>query len=206
VYELADITDVEVLAAHELRLTFADGTVGEVEFAGRDRRGVLEPLRDPDYFAQVRVDAELGTIAWPNAPTWPRSLSARGWAASRRAHVGPPLKTRKAPRGRDPAAAAVCALAEDAVGIRAQACALPTAGTGERWTRRSVSVFASTCVLGRRPRRWLRWERAPLRYVAEPVTAGLRPAAEPLPVDLDEAEPRTRLGVRSRGSQRRVAS
>jgi hypothetical protein len=66
VYELADITDVEVLAAHELRLTFADGTVGEVEFAGRDRRGVLEPLRDPDYFAQVRVDAELCTSAWPN--------------------------------------------------------------------------------------------------------------------------------------------
>ena len=54
------------MAAHELRLTFADGTVGEVEFAGRDRRGVLEPLRDPDYFAQVRVDAELGIIAWPN--------------------------------------------------------------------------------------------------------------------------------------------
>jgi hypothetical protein len=65
--DIADIADVEVLAAHELQHTFADGTVGEVEFAGRDRRGgVLEPRRDPDYFAQVRVDAELGTIAWPN--------------------------------------------------------------------------------------------------------------------------------------------
>ena len=29
-------------------------------------RGVLEPLSDPQYFAQVRVDFEAGTIAWPN--------------------------------------------------------------------------------------------------------------------------------------------
>jgi hypothetical protein len=24
------------------------------------------PLRDPDYFAQVQVDPEAGTIVWPN--------------------------------------------------------------------------------------------------------------------------------------------
>jgi len=29
-------------------------------------RGVFEPLSDPAYFALVRVDSELGTIAWPN--------------------------------------------------------------------------------------------------------------------------------------------
>ena len=38
----------------------------EVDFAGRQWRGVLEPLRDAAYFAQVRVDAESGTIAGPN--------------------------------------------------------------------------------------------------------------------------------------------
>jgi hypothetical protein len=32
----------------------------------REWRGVLEPLRDPSYFAQVRVDPGSGTIAWPN--------------------------------------------------------------------------------------------------------------------------------------------
>jgi hypothetical protein len=26
---------------------------------------VFEPLHDPDVFAQVRVDAELGTVVWP---------------------------------------------------------------------------------------------------------------------------------------------
>jgi hypothetical protein len=28
--------------------------------------GVLAPLRDPAFFQQVRVDAEAGTICWPN--------------------------------------------------------------------------------------------------------------------------------------------
>jgi hypothetical protein len=27
---------------------------------------VFEPLRDPVYFARVELDAELGTISWPN--------------------------------------------------------------------------------------------------------------------------------------------
>jgi hypothetical protein len=29
-------------------------------------RGVFEPLKDPAYFAQVRVDPELGSVVWPN--------------------------------------------------------------------------------------------------------------------------------------------
>lgn len=64
--ELVDVTDVEVVGDHRLRLTFDEGTVGEVDFSGREWRGVLEPLSDPAYFARVRVDAEAGTIAWPN--------------------------------------------------------------------------------------------------------------------------------------------
>lgn len=27
---------------------------------------MAEPLRDPDYFRQMRVDPELGTVVWPN--------------------------------------------------------------------------------------------------------------------------------------------
>ena len=61
-----DITAVEVIGEYRLRLTFQDGTVGDVDFAERDWRGVFEPLRDPAYFARVAVDPDAGTIAWPN--------------------------------------------------------------------------------------------------------------------------------------------
>lgn len=64
--QLVDITGVEVIGEYRLRLTFEDGTVGDVDFPGRDWRGVFEPLRDPQYFARVTVDREAGTIAWPN--------------------------------------------------------------------------------------------------------------------------------------------
>lgn len=66
VEQLFDITGVEVIGEHRLRLTFEDGTVGDVNFARRDWRGVLEPLRDPEYFARVTVDPEAGTITWPD--------------------------------------------------------------------------------------------------------------------------------------------
>jgi hypothetical protein len=64
--ELIDVTAVEVVGDYRLRLTFEDGTVGDVDFAGRVWRGVFEPLGDPAYFARVRVDPEAGTITWPN--------------------------------------------------------------------------------------------------------------------------------------------
>lgn len=66
VEQLVDITAVEVVAEYRLKLGFADGTVGEIDFAAREWRGVFEPLRDPAYFARVRVDPEAGTITWPN--------------------------------------------------------------------------------------------------------------------------------------------
>ena len=32
--------------------------------------GVFAPLRDPAYFARVRVNPDLGTICWPNDADW----------------------------------------------------------------------------------------------------------------------------------------
>jgi hypothetical protein len=66
VEQLHDVIGVEVSGEYRLRLTFDDGTVGEVDFAGREWRGVFEPLCDPDYFARVTLDAEAGTVTWPN--------------------------------------------------------------------------------------------------------------------------------------------
>jgi hypothetical protein len=66
VEQLHDVSAVEVVGDFRLRLTFADGTLGEVDFAQRIWRGVMQPLGEPAYFARVRVDPEAGTIAWPN--------------------------------------------------------------------------------------------------------------------------------------------
>lgn len=64
-----EITAVEHLGGHRLRLTFADGLVGDVDLADRftaQRGPMFEPLGDVEYFAKVTVDPELGTIVWPN--------------------------------------------------------------------------------------------------------------------------------------------
>jgi hypothetical protein len=64
------VTGVQPLEGYRLRITFNDGVVREVDFAEdleRAADGTLaEPLRDPDYFRQVRVDEQLRTIVWPN--------------------------------------------------------------------------------------------------------------------------------------------
>lgn len=64
---LKDIVIAEALGDYRLRLQFEDGVEGVVNLApDLSFRGVFEPLRDPAYFAQARVDPELGTVVWPN--------------------------------------------------------------------------------------------------------------------------------------------
>ena len=51
---------------HRLFLRFADGAAGEVDLAPRLRfDGVFAALCDPAAFAQVRVDRDWGSVAWP---------------------------------------------------------------------------------------------------------------------------------------------
>ena len=60
------VTEVEPLDGHRLRVTFDDGVINEID-CGFLLHGTLgEPLRDLDYFRQVRVDDESRTIVWPN--------------------------------------------------------------------------------------------------------------------------------------------
>ena len=60
------VTGVAVVGDHVLRLLFSDGTAGDVDFSAQRWTGVLESLNDPSYFAQVKLDAEAGTIVWPD--------------------------------------------------------------------------------------------------------------------------------------------
>lgn len=65
---LPRIQSVSHLGDYRLWLEFTDGTSGELDFRSRvvGRGGVFEPFADIQFFRQVRVDSETGTIVWPN--------------------------------------------------------------------------------------------------------------------------------------------
>ena len=71
------VTGVEHRGGYELRLTFSDGSVGDIDLADELWGEMFEPLRDPSLFTRVEVDPELGTVVWPNgADLDPESLLA----------------------------------------------------------------------------------------------------------------------------------
>jgi len=65
---LPRITQVEVVAAFRVALTFTDrsGGVADVGPWIAGRGGVFAALQDPAFFGRVRVDADAGTLVWPN--------------------------------------------------------------------------------------------------------------------------------------------
>jgi hypothetical protein len=73
---LVEATPVDGYVVH---VRFEDGTAGDVDLGYLlEYGGVFEPLRDPEYFRQLRADAEAGTIVWPNAADIaPETLYAR---------------------------------------------------------------------------------------------------------------------------------
>lgn len=73
------MTDATASDAHTVHVRFEDGLAAEVDLSYLlDYGGVFEPLRDPEFFRQLRVDAEAGTIVWPNqADIAPETLYAR---------------------------------------------------------------------------------------------------------------------------------
>ena len=61
-----DIVAVEPRGDHRLFVRFDDGAEGVLDLSAVLRfDGVFAPLRDPNAFASVSLDPELGTIAWP---------------------------------------------------------------------------------------------------------------------------------------------
>ncbi len=64
---LKGIVEVQPRRDYRLHLRFEDGIEGEVDIAELIQfEGIFAPLQDHTEFLRVRVDAELGTICWPN--------------------------------------------------------------------------------------------------------------------------------------------
>jgi len=64
--EVVKVLRVEKLGSFRLRLQFSDGTEGVRDFSDVVAEGgtMIEPLKDPKYFA--RVFLQLGALTWPN--------------------------------------------------------------------------------------------------------------------------------------------
>jgi hypothetical protein len=88
-FERARPIDARQAEGYRVRLKFADGLEGEIDFKDELWRPLFEQLKDAPTFAQLRFDPELRTIFWPNrARVSPR---APGSALYRRAYFSATL-------------------------------------------------------------------------------------------------------------------
>jgi hypothetical protein len=63
---LQRITRVEPQSGYRLRLLFADGLEGLVDFTSTIQKGgVFSPMRDPAFFARVELHPNGRLISWP---------------------------------------------------------------------------------------------------------------------------------------------
>lgn len=58
------VAEVECIGARQLRVTFTDGLVRELDFAGV-LVGIFASIDEDVAFAEVGVDAIAGTVCWP---------------------------------------------------------------------------------------------------------------------------------------------
>ncbi|HEY3553425.1 MAG TPA: DUF2442 domain-containing protein [Solirubrobacterales bacterium] len=72
------LLDAKASEGYLVDVRFADGLSAEVDLSYLlDYGGVFKPLRDLDFFRQLRADTEAGTIVWPNkADIAPETLYA----------------------------------------------------------------------------------------------------------------------------------
>ena len=62
-----DVVSVQPLPEHGLRVRFDDGAEGVVDVGEMvEFTGVFAPLREAEFFAKASLNAELGTVCWPN--------------------------------------------------------------------------------------------------------------------------------------------
>ena len=60
------VIQVVYLKDYKLRLEFDDGKVKDLDLKDELYGEIFEPLKDTELFEKVYVNAETGTIEWPN--------------------------------------------------------------------------------------------------------------------------------------------
>jgi hypothetical protein len=63
---MLNVVSVRYVRDYVLHLRFNSGIEGEVDLSEELDGEIFEPLRDKALFAQVSVNRDLRTVAWPN--------------------------------------------------------------------------------------------------------------------------------------------
>jgi hypothetical protein len=63
---MIDITNFKIVGPYTLHITFADNSEQVINFEPVLHGYYYDPLRDLDFFNQVRLDPEVCTLVWPN--------------------------------------------------------------------------------------------------------------------------------------------
>jgi hypothetical protein len=63
---MQDVVEARYIEKHTIWIRFEDGTAGEVDLSGELVGGVFEPLKDEAYFSAFQLNADTGTLEWPN--------------------------------------------------------------------------------------------------------------------------------------------
>lgn len=64
---MQDVVSAVYKGDYRIEVTFEDGKKGIVDFTKYlDKGGVLERLKDKEFFSQFEVNQELGTLSWQN--------------------------------------------------------------------------------------------------------------------------------------------
>jgi hypothetical protein len=65
-YPLAAVKAFQHVGPYTLRVEFSDGASQTIDFSPVLYGELYTPLRDPEFFRQVRVDPDFPTLVWPN--------------------------------------------------------------------------------------------------------------------------------------------
>lgn len=61
-----DVIEARYIGNYNVWLRFEDGTEGEVDLSAELWGPIFEPLKDETFFSRLYVNADTGTIEWPN--------------------------------------------------------------------------------------------------------------------------------------------
>jgi hypothetical protein len=65
-HPLYDVVGFDLVGPYTVRVRFDDSTEQVVDLEPVLHGELYAPLRDPQYFRQVRLDSETKTLVWPN--------------------------------------------------------------------------------------------------------------------------------------------